>query len=185
MRSLHEVGGLANPPWPRTVMEKPALLGVESLIGYAITHAQNCVINSRDEVTFFPVQWIEYERSTAAFPIYRHGRIVGGLIVSSTLEYFFTPPHLEVIESYAHLATCIFESDKSFDLHEIDLRMMPPYTRQRPYFAGYNQRVSRKLAQANALGQPITFQDARQLVWQDLEEVLLQIDLQAEVESLS
>jgi hypothetical protein len=185
VRSLHEVGGLATPPWPRTLVERPVLLGVESLIGYAIMHAHSCVVNSRDEATFFPVQWTEHEQSTAAFPIFRHGRIVGGLIVSSTYEYFFTPPCLAVIENYTHLATCIFDTEESFDLNKIELRMMPPYTRQHPYFAGYNRRVSRKLVEANAIGQHITWQQARQLVWQDLEDVLLQVDLQTEVETLS
>ena len=62
---------------------------------------------------------------------------------------------------------------------------MMRYTRQHPYFAGYNRRVSRKVVEANAIGQHITWQQARQLVWQDLEDVLLQVDLQTEVESFS
>src|SRR6266568_2935105 len=183
VRTLREVSGLATPPWPRDLVERPMLLGIESLVGYAIAHGRSCVINSRDEVTFFPVQWTEHEQSSAAFPILIHTRIVGGLIVSSTQGFFFTLPRLSVIEDYAHLAACIFEPEESFDLNEIELRIMPPYARQQPYFAGYNQRVSRKLIEANAMGQQITLQQARRLVWQELEDVLLQADLQTRVES--
>jgi len=164
IRSLREAGGLATPPWPHHLEERPRHLGLESLVGYAIAHAHPCVINSRDEVSFYPIQWAEHERSTATFPILRHGRITGGLIVSSTREFFFTPPRLTVIKDYAHLATCIFELKESFDLNEIELRIMPPYERQYPYFAGYHQRVSRKLVEVHAQGQPITLQQARQLV---------------------
>lgn len=185
VRSLREIGGLATPPWPRNLVERLRFLGSESLVGYVIVHTRPCVINSQDEMTFFPVQWAEYERSKAIFPILRHARVVGSLIISSTHEHFFTPPRVAVIEDYAHLATCIFEPEESFDSHEIDLRLMPPYERQRPYFAGYNQRVAQKLAEAHAMGQQITSQQARQLVWQDLEDIMIQIDLQTGAESLS
>ncbi len=178
VRSLREIGGLATPPWPHNLSEKPMFLGIESLIGYTITRVRPCVINSRDEVTFFPVQWTEHERSTATFPILRHGRIVGGLIVSSAREYFFTPPRLSVIEDYSHLATCIFEPEEAFSSSEIALEVMPPCEQQYPYFVGYHERVSRKLIEAETAGHPITLQQARQLIWQDLEELLFQVTLQ-------
>jgi hypothetical protein len=150
-------------------------LGSESLVGYAVTHAHSYVINSRDETSLFAVQWTECEESAAVFPIFFRARIVGGLIVSSAHKYFFTPPRLAVIEDYAHLAACIFEPEESFDFNEIELGIMPPHASQCPYFADYNQRVSRKLAEANAMGEQITAQQARKLVWQDLEDVLLQV----------
>jgi hypothetical protein len=175
VRSLREVGGLATPPWSRTQEERPMFLGSESLVGYAVTHGHACVINSRKEKTLLSVQWTEYEESAAAFPILLHARIVGGLIVSSAHEHFFTQPRLAAIENYAHLAACIFELEESFDFNEIALGIMPPYVSQRPYFVGYNQRVFQKLVEANAAGQQITMEQARQVVWQDLEDVLLQI----------
>jgi len=184
VRSLHEVSGLATPPWPRNPVGKPVFLGAETLIGYAVAQARPSVINSRDEKTFFPVQWVEHAKSAAAFPILRHARITGGLIIFSAHEHFFTPPRMAVIEDYTHLATCLFEPEESFDLTEIELRIMPPYERQRPYFAGYNQRILRKLIEAQAQGQQLTWHQTRQLVWRDLEDVLLQVVLQSEAENL-
>ncbi len=175
VRSLREVGGLATPPWPRNLAGRSMFLGSESLVGYAVTHAHSYVINSRDETSLFAVQWTEHEESAAVFPIFFRARIVGGLIVSSAHKHFFTPPRLAVIEDYAHLAACIFEPEESFDFSEIELGIMPPHASQYPYFADYNQRVSRKLLEANATGEQITAQQARELVWQDLEDVLLQV----------
>jgi hypothetical protein len=175
VRSLHEVARLATSPWNRQVQEKPAFFGLESLAGYAITHAHRCTINSRDETTFYPVQWIDHERSTTAFPILRHGRFAGSLLLSSTREHFFSPARLTVIEEYAHLAACIFEAEETFDLNEIELKILPSYTRQHPYFAGYHLRVTRKMAEANEQGNSLSLQQARLLVCQDLEEILLQV----------
>jgi hypothetical protein len=175
VRSLHEVGRLATPPWNRQLEEKPGFFGLESLAGYAIAHAHRCMINSRDETTFYPVQWLEHERSTVAFPILRYGRFAGSLLFSSTRDFFFSPARLTVIEEYAHLAACIFETEETFEFNEIELKIMPPYAQQHPYFAGYHLRVTRKIAELNAQGNSITLQQARQLVWQDLEEILLRV----------
>jgi hypothetical protein len=185
VRSLYELGGLATSPWPHNVMARPMLLGTESLVGYAIAHAHACTVNSRHEMTFFPVQWIEYEQSTTAFPILYHAQIIGGLVISSTQEFFFTPRRLSVIEGYAHLATCIFEQEQSFDSKEIALMMMPSLERQRPYFSNYSQRVSQKLVRAQEMGEQLNWQQARQAVWQDLEDLLLQLDLPPDDDAVS
>lgn len=183
VRSLREIDGLGTPPWPRRVTRGALFLGAESLAGYAITHGHACAINSREEATFYPAQWAEHERSAAAFPILHHSRAVGGLIVSSAQEYFFTPPRLEVIESYAHLASCIFEAEQSFTSDEIELGIMPSEAQQRSYFDGYNQRVSQKFNESNAAGQHITLQQAHLLVWQELEDILLGIGAQTDGET--
>ena len=180
VRSLREIGGLGTPPWPRHLSERRIFLGAESLAGYAITHGRPYAIDSRDEMTFFPAHWTEHERSAAAFPLWRQARIVGALIVSSIHEYFFIQPRLAIIDGYAHLAACIFESEASFAPREIELRMMPSYALQLPYFTGYNQRVSQKFAAAAEMGQRVTLQQVREWVWQDLEEVFLQVFLQTE-----
>jgi hypothetical protein len=62
---------------------------------------------------------------------------------------------------------------------------MSLYEQRYSYFVGYNERVSRKLIEAETAGYPITLQQARQLVWQDLEELLLQVTLRAGTENFS
>lgn len=181
VRSLREIGGLATPPWPHDLTEKPMFLGSESLAGYAIQNMRSYVINDRDEMTLFPAHWTEHERSSAAFPILCQSRIAGCLIISSVQEYFFTPPRLSVIEDYSHLAANIFEFDESYKSEDIDLRLMPPYVSQLPYFASYNQRVSQKFVEAGATKKQVSLQQVRQLVWQDIEDDLLQVAVQTEV----
>ena len=158
-------------------------LGIESLAGYAVEHARPVVIDSREQMTFFPVRWTEHESSTAAFPILHRARMVGGLIVSSTREYFFTPARVTVIEDYAHLATCIFEAEESYSLDEIELRMMPPDALQLPYFATYHQRLLQKFVEANQRGEQVSIQEARLLVWQDVEDELLHFSQEAGTEN--
>lgn len=175
VRSLREMNGLATPPWPHDLADKGMFLGMESLAGYAISHARPAIIDGREQMTFFPVRWTEHEQSTAAFPVMLQARFVGCMIVSSTREDFFTPQRLAVIEDYSHLAACIFETEESFAPDEIDLRLMPTDALQLPYFASYHQRLLNKFAEASNNGQQIQIQEARQLVWQDLEDELLQL----------
>lgn len=174
VRSLREIDGLGTPPWSRTPAEKTIFLGAEALVGYALSEMVQCVVNTRDEITIFPVRWTENERSAAAFPIMRHGKVAGALVVASAREYFFTKEHIAVLEEYANMIALMFEPEEFFEAQEITLETMPAYELQAPYFVGYNRRISQKFAEAHSQGAPITLREARQLVWQDLEEVLLQ-----------
>lgn len=174
VRSLREIDGLGTPPWSRTPAEKTIFLGAEALVGYAVSEMVQCVVNTRDEVTIFPVRWMENERSAAAFPIMRHGMVAGALVVASAQEYFFTKAHLAVLEEYSYMAALMFEPEEFFDTREIALEAMPAYELQAPYFVDYNRRISQKFAEAHSQGISITLREARQFVWQDLEAVLLQ-----------
>lgn len=178
VRSLREIGGLGTPPWPSDLTQKTMFLGAESLVGHVISTMRYNVINSRDEPTFLPANWTEHERSVAAFPISRFARVAGGLLISSARENFFTEPRIHLLERYAHLAALIFEPGEFYDMSALDLRMMPREKIQAPYFRDFNQRVSRKFAEAIAERQQITLQEARQRTWQDLEDELLQVFLQ-------
>lgn len=177
VRSLREVGGLGTPPWPSDLAQKTMFLGAESLVGHVISTMRYNRINSRDEETFLPASWTEYERSVAAFPITRHARVAGGLLLSSSREYFFTELRVRLLERYAHLASLIFEPGEFYEMSDLDLKMMPPEEIQAPYFRDFNQRVSRKFAEAIAERYQITLQEARQRTWQDLEEELLLVFL--------
>lgn len=181
VRSLCEQEGLGTPPWPRDLSERLFFLGSESLVGYAVKQMRSFVINSRDEMGILPAHWSDHERSTAAFPILRHARVAGGLLVSSAQDFFFTPARLAVLEDYSHLATCIFEEEEFFDIARIDLQMMPRYALQLPYFAGYPRRVLQKMADISAQGQHAILRKAREMVAQELEEVLVHVFLQNEV----
>jgi len=185
VRSLREVGGLGTSPWPPDLTQRTMFLGAESLVGHVISTMRYNKINSRSEQTFLPASWTEHERSVAAFSISRFARVAGVLLISSAREYFFTEPRIRLLERYSHLAALIFEPDEFYDVSALDLGMMPAEEIQAPYFHDFNQRVSRKFAEAIAERHQITLQEARQRTWQDLEEELLQVFLQMGVADAS
>lgn len=178
VRSLREIGGLGTPPWKHDLEQKTIFLGAESLVGNVVSRCRRVLVNSRDELTFSLVRWTEHEQSAVAFPICRHGRVAGCLLSASAVPHYFTEIHLSLLERYSHLASLIFEPAEFFDIDEIDLQLMPEYELQVPYFQNFNQRVSRKFTDAFARISHISLQDARQLVWQEIEEELLQVFLQ-------
>lgn len=177
-RSLCVHDELGTSPWPHEVSDKLLFLGSESLVGQAVMYLRPIVVNNREEMTPYSVHWTSYERSAAAFPLLRQARVIGGLIVASAQDFFFTPARLILIEAYSHLAACIFRSEEFLDTAEIELTMMPEYTLQSPYFAGYHRRVLQKVADLSAQGERVTVLQARKIVLQDLEEVLLHVFLQ-------
>jgi hypothetical protein len=177
IRSLREIGGVGTPPWPSDLAQRTMFLGAESLVGYVLNSAHYGVINSREEPTFLPANWTEHEQSVVAFPISRYSRVAGSLLVSSARSHFFSPARISLVEHYAHLASLIFEPEEFYELGALDLKMMPSENIQAPYFRDFNQRVSRKLSEAAATRHQIALQEARQLVWRDLEEDLLQVFL--------
>jgi transcriptional regulator with XRE-family HTH domain len=181
VRSLREVGGVGTPPWPSDLVQKTMFLGAESLVGHSISDFRSCVINSRDEKTFFPANWTAHEQSVAAFPISRSTRLAGGLLISSARPHFFTQPRVSLLEQYSYLATLIFEANEFYEPALLDLRMMPSEELQAPYFRDFQRRVSRKLADALHAHQQISLQEAYQQIWQDLEEELFQVFLQMDL----
>jgi hypothetical protein len=170
--SLLEVGGRGTHPWKPDLGQKVYFYGAESLVGHALSHFMTSVVNSRREQTFYPAHWTDHENSAAAFPILRHALVAGGLVVSSTREGFFTGDTITLLEYYANLAALLFEPRDFFKTTAIQLRVMPHYQRQEPFFADFNQRVSRKFAFSRSESQ-ITLPQARLSVLQDLEAEML------------
>ena len=154
-------------------MLKTLFLGSESLAGGAVTSYRRQVVNSKNEHTFLPIHWTEYEESAAAFPISRQARIAGSLIVSSTSPFVFTNERQDQLECCASLLALAFEREDFFDPGEIALGPMPPYDEQEPYFRDFGKRVSQAFIEAQHMGEGITIHEARQKAWQDIEEEML------------
>jgi hypothetical protein len=176
VRSLREVGGIGNPPWKRDLEQKTILLGAESLAGYALTHFRRVVVPNRTVDTRFPVHWTEYEQSAVAVPIARYGLLCGCLLASSTIPDYFledsTPVHL--LEKYAHLAALLFEARDFYAPEAIRLSFMPPYEAQLPYFQNFNSFIQQQFRLAQIRGGYFTLDQAREQVWREIEDTLIQ-----------
>lgn len=64
-----------------------------------------------------------------------------------------------------------------YAMRDIELDLMPPAPVQLPYLATFRQRVHQVMGEAVSKKQLLTPIQAEQLVWQDLEEELLQVAL--------
>jgi hypothetical protein len=176
VRSMREIGGVGTPPWPDDLAQKTMFLGAEALVGNAITKLRSLTISNRLEATLLPVQWTEHEQSSVAVPIVRRGKVAGGLIASSTIPNYFVAGQVAVslVESYAQLATLLFDEDEFFEPQEVVLGCMPTYEVQAPYFRDFNKRLMQQFRLAQLRGSYCTLEQARRQVWREIEEELLQ-----------
>lgn len=172
IRSLRESIGQGTPPWSGDLEQKGMFLGAESLAGYVVTTCRPAAIqNIHEEQSPLPAHQVEYELSAAAHPILCTGRIAGCLLISSTQpNYFLSPSRLALIRKYADLMAIAFEPKDFYELKDIELRMMPPHSAQKAYFSNFRQRVTSAM-----MKHPMPNTKAEQLVWEQLEEELLQL----------
>lgn len=175
VRGLRQIRGMGTPPWERDLQRKTMFLGSESVVGDAVIHYHTALVNSRDSTSFTSANWTDFEQSALATPILRQARVAGALLASSYRPYYFTPAHEKLLELYAHLVVLMFDPSEFYDPSEIMLGVMPTFSLQEAYFANFEQRVSRKFAEAAHKNSDINIRLAHQSVWQDIAEELLEV----------
>ncbi len=175
IRSLRERIGRATPPWQSNLEQYAIFLGSESLAGYVVASCRPIVIQNRQERGIYPAHWVEWEESAAVYPLMLAGEIAGCLSVSSTQPGYFLPFRCELIQNYAELLVLAFEPADFYPPDSIELWPMPFYKTQEKYLTGFRQRVSEVLIQALREQRPMHLAQAQQIVWQQLEEELLQL----------
>lgn len=175
IRSLREAVGRGNPPWDMNLEQRAIFLGEESLAGNVVTNCHHRIIQNRAEGRIFPAHWVEWEQSAAAYPILRAGAIAGCLLVSCVRPDYFLPIRCTLIQQYAELMTLVFEPEEFYSPQQIDLRLMPYYRTQEQYLVDFQKRVAHFMTQAMRNQQSLSYIQARQLVWNQLEEEFLQL----------
>lgn len=175
IRALRQIGGIGNSPWERDQDRKTLFVGAESVAGNAVMNYRMVWIDSREDVSFTPVNWGAHEQSAVAAPILRQARIAGSLLAASNRPYYFGEGHKALLELYAQLVTLLFSPAEFYDHADIQLGVMPDVDRQEPYFRDIEQRVTRRVTEAQASQREITSQHARIQVWQDIVDELLQL----------
>lgn len=175
VRSLRSGLGRGTAPWSSHLENQTLLLGAESLAGYSVASCRLVVNqNIHAGVSFFPVRWSEWEESVAACPLLRGNCVAGCMLVVSTQVDYFSPSRQALIQNYANLMAVACEPEDFYDLSHLELGLMPPVHVQRVYFTQFQQRITQAMIQASREGRPITSLQAETLVWQHLEEELLQ-----------
>ncbi len=179
IHSLRESIGIGTAPWEGEREQQAMFLGAESLCGYVVTYCRPASNqNVDDEQNLTPAHKVPHEKSASVYPILLAGRIAGVLLVSSTqLNFFVSQARLHLIEQYANLIALAFETEEFYAPEDIQLFVMPNQEIQKRYFASFRQRVSAQLVQATQQRKPISSSHAENLVWQQLEQELLQVSL--------
>ncbi len=79
------------------------------------------------------------------------------------------------LERYAHLLALAFEPEEFFAIEDIELRLMPPYEVQLPLLRTFGPRLSQKFSEIAYARSPITPAKAEEMIWQEIEEELVQL----------
>jgi transcriptional regulator with XRE-family HTH domain len=176
VHSLRESVGFGTHPWSGDLEQKAMFLGAESLCGYVATSCRPATNQNIDErQSLIPAHKTEHEKSASVHPILFAGRLAGCLLVSSTqYDYFLPQSRLALIENYANLLALAFEPEEFYEPQDIELFVMPNQEEQKKYFSNFRQRVAKTMVDGARKKQPVNNIQAEQIVWQKLEEELLQ-----------
>ena len=177
IRSLRETVGQGTDPWNSNLEEKALLLGAESLAGYVTSSCRlEQVGDLRLNRTFLPAYQEEHEISAIACPIMRACRVAGCLLFSSTQpDYFVSETYLELVKAYTRLISLAFDASDFYNPDLIDLHIMPPLEVQQVHISSFRQHVLKLMQESSNGTQRLASAQAEQLVWQQFEELLLNL----------
>jgi transcriptional regulator with XRE-family HTH domain len=183
VRSLREAIGLGTYPWSGNLEQQAMFLGAESLAGNAVTLCRSSIIENLDEEhNLTPASRVKEEKSAAIYPILYAGRIAGVLSISSTrYNHFLSQARTALAQSYADLIALAFEPEDFYAPEDIALCVMPTQDVQKPYFAPYRQLISNTMRSAANINRPVNSFQADYIVWQGLEEQLLQLPINQKI----
>lgn len=181
VRSLRITQMRGTSPWESRMEDRTKFFGAESQTGNALQSGRVIVIQSSEvKERLFPAHQTYVESSTVVFPIMRGNSTTGCLSIGSTQANYFTQERLDLIKLYADLIVIAFEHDEFYDLHTIELGIMPPVQSQQQILAGFSERVRQCMLHAAQEGRSLTRPKAELLVWHEFEEELLRLSLNSE-----
>jgi hypothetical protein len=173
IHSLREVTGYGTSPWKNNLEHESMFLGAESLSGFVVTTCRPATIATLlDDTTPIPSQRVEPEVSAAAAPLLEGGRVAGCLLFSSTQPNYFAP-RFKQVQSYTNLMTLALDSKQFYPTSLIELKVMPPLAEQQKHIASFRQAVQHIMRASLRKEEAISYVQAEQLAWQQIEEALL------------
>jgi hypothetical protein len=176
VRSLRENIGLGTFPWPGNLEQTAVFLGAESLASNVVVLCRPVIIQDvEQEQLIMPTGHTAYEQSTTIHPILFAGRIAGVLLVSSTQKnYFLSQGSTDLIQSYVDLIALAFDSQEFYAPEQIALSTMPSPEQQKASLAKFRHLARQTMHDAAQKNQSISNTQANLLVWQKLENELLE-----------
>jgi len=173
IRSLRERMGKGTLPWTADLEHLSIFLGIETLAGYVVQYQRPASIEDLSQDHLLPAYQSEFEVSAAAHPIWLDGRIAGCLLASSTQVSYFSQQRQALLSTFSDIISLAFDKNDFYRPDCIELSVMPPPDKQRPYLAQFRQRVTQVLIDAAQNKHHLTNAQAEERVWQELEETFL------------
>lgn len=173
IRSLRERLGKGTLPWVADLEHLSIFLGMESLAGYVVQYRRPASVEDLSKDLLLPAYQTEFEVSAAAHPITMEGRIGGCLLASSTQIGYFSQQRLALLGTFSDIISLAFDRQDFYQPSLVELRMMPKPNQQRPYLSTFRKRVTQGLIDAAQHQHPLPNADVEQVVWRELEELLL------------
>jgi len=185
VRSMRIFLGLGSAPWQGSWDRYPLFIGVESLCGYVLSNRRLITIHdvqATDFISYYPLVPLQDSRSVVVAPIQRGEGVAGCFCASSTQPSYFTAERAELFQSYAQLLAVAFQPTEFYRSQNIDLGLFPSFGQQERYFATFQTRLLHTMRNAILGGQPLSSQQAMQMVLAQLEEELLQATVEQQSE---
>jgi hypothetical protein len=124
---------------------------------------------------------VEHEISAVAVPLLDATRVAGCLLFSSTQpEYFVSQFRLALVQGYTYLMSLALASQDFYPSELIQLQIMPSFAIQQQYFADFRQHIVKVMQDSMHSGHSLPLQQAEQVAWQQLEEILSQLPLSSD-----
>ena len=182
VRSLRKVLGRGTAPWNYADEHSTQFFGAESLVGQAVLRGHPLVVQSHEEATWLLSEHSPFQaESICAFPLLRANQTAGSLCLMSTQPRFFSQSHLDLLQKYVNLLVTISEHESFFQIEKIALGVIPPLEQQLPLLQSVQPRVMQRLLQASRQYHFLTKQQATNMIWQEVEEELLNFIYAGEV----
>jgi hypothetical protein len=181
VRSLRVISRIGTPPWKGFQEDMTYFVGAESQAGHSVLSGRLIATHTREEkMHAYPTDLQDREESVITCPVFRSNKVAGCLYIASLQPHSFGIQLQELIQSFADLTTLAFEERDFYAPGEIDLGILPPASAQQPYIAGFTDKVLEYMRQLMELGQPVTWPEAAQAIWQNIEENLLHFSYSGE-----
>jgi GAF domain-containing protein len=175
VRSLRERMGQGTYPWDADLENLSIFLATDSLAGYVAQNQRPSSIEDLSKETLLPAYQTEDEISAAAAPIMLEGNIAGCLLASSVKIGHFTQQRLSLLASFSDLVSLALDPGEFYPREIIQLGVLR-YRRaedQRAILRTFPRLVQKKLVESYQTTRPLSYLEAEESVWSELENQVL------------
>jgi hypothetical protein len=202
VRSLRSVMGVGTPPWHGNMETQTIVLGAESFVGQVLLSGYPALIENAEKYvgvwthskySFPGSQFFAFKHgkerhtphdsqirriaSEMAAPIVYMDKSAAVLYVCSTRPGALRLPHLQLLQKCAALMTFAFAPDDFYARKEIVLHMLPHPWVQGSLLMQVPQRILQLMRGTMNDNAPLDRTTAEHMVWQQVEEELIQLAL--------